>query len=175
MTKVTAKCNSNLLKFVLSDNNLINIKLKIFYNFLLIYLLAFLLIFLIFYSFSRFYSIIINYNMFDKNKKDQRQIIHLCENFFLHFLFFGISGNLRRLRSVPPLPGRFAGTCSGVGQELKLEHESPTSLTTLSRPPLPDTMVPPPPGPDPPPPTDRPLLLSPPNKLTSFKDNCIMS
>lgn len=81
----------------------------------------------------------------------------------LHFLLLGISGSLLRLRSVPPLPGRFDGTCSGVGQELKLEHESPTSLTTLSRPPLP--VEPPPPGPGPPPPTDRPLLLSPPNKL----------
>lgn len=94
---------------------------------------------------------------------------------FLHFLLFGISGNLRRLRSVPPLPGRFDGTCSGVGQELKLEHESPTSLTTLSRPPLPDTVVPPPPGPGPPPPTDRPLLLSPPNRLMSSKDSRIVS
>jgi len=107
--------------------------------------------------------------------KNQRQIIHLCGNSLLHFLFFGISGNLRRLRSVPPLPGRFAGTCSGVGQELKLEHESPTSLTTLSRPPLPDMIVPPPPGPGPPPPTDRPLLLSPPNKLTSSKGSRIVS
>lgn len=95
--------------------------------------------------------------------------------FFLHFLFFGISGNLRRLRSVPPLPGRFEGTCSGVGQELKLEHESPTSLTTLSRPPLPDTVLTPPPGPGPPPPTDRPLLLNPPNRLISSNDSHIVS
>lgn len=94
---------------------------------------------------------------------------------FLHFFVLGISGNLRRLRSVLPLPGRFEGTCSGVGQELRLEQESPTSLTTLSLPPLPVPVVLPPPGPGPPTPADRPLLLSPPNKLMSPKGSRVVS